>query len=701
MANANNEQVRWGILATGRIAAKLADAIAESKTSELVAVGSRTQAAADAFAANYGGIRAHGSYDALLADAAVDAIYVSTPHPQHAEWTIKALEVGKAVLCEKPLGVNHPEAMAMVETAAFHRRFLMEAFMYRVHPQTAKVVQLVRDGAIGEVRQIDASHGFASPFNPESRLHSNELAGGGIMDVGCYPVSMARLIAGEEPARIAGFAALGETGVDRWASGLLEFPSGLIARVSTAVSLPLDNTVRIFGSKGSIHLTAPWFGNREWSRLRFRQRLIQAVARRLGSRPDGTWEFELIRQGKRETVGGTAKPIYVLEVDAVAAALKAGKVECPHMTWKDSLGQAKTLDEWRYRAGVAFDFERAERQTAPVHGRPLSVRRNAIANGRIGGLAKPVSKLVMGCDNQPTPKHAAVMFDSYFEYAGNTFDTAHIYGGGRMEALLGAWMKNRGVREEVVVIGKGAHTPANFPDRVGPQLDITLERLQTGYVDLYFLHRDNADVGVDEWLDALNAEQRRGRIKAFGASNWTLPRVQEANALATERGLAPFAAVSNNFSLARMVDPVWPGCVAASTADWRTWLEAQQMPLFSWSSQARGFFTPRFDAVRDDRASNVDAGFGNQPSDDEMRRCWFAEDNFKRRQRAVELAEERGISPIAIALAYVLNQPFPCFALIGPRTLAETRSSLAALTVELGDAERAWLNLENDSPPHT
>ena len=109
------------------------------KTSELVAVGSRTQAAADAFAANYGGIRAHGSYDALLADDAVDAIYVSTPHPQHAEWTIKALEAGKAVLCEKPLGVNHPEAMAMVETAAFHRRFLMEAFMYRVHPQTAKV----------------------------------------------------------------------------------------------------------------------------------------------------------------------------------------------------------------------------------------------------------------------------------------------------------------------------------------------------------------------------------------------------------------------------------------------------------------------------------------------------------------------------------------------------------------------------------
>lgn len=673
------EIVRWGILATGRIAGKLADATAESETSELVAVGSRTQAAADAFALNRPGIRAHGSYDALLADDAVQVVYVSTPHPQHAEWTIKALEAGKAVLCEKPLGVNHPEAMAMVETAAFHQRFLMEAFMYRTHPQTAKLLELVRDGAIGEVRQIDASHGFASPFDPNSRLHSNELAGGGIMDVGCYPVSMARLVAGEEPAEIAGFATLGETGTDRWASALLKFPSGTIARVSTAVSLSLDNTVRIFGSKGSIHVSTPWFGNR----------------------PDGTWAFDLVRQGKRETIGGTAKPIYVLEVDAVAAALAAGEVESPHMAWQDSLGQAQTLDQWRRSAGVYFDFEKAERQMVPVHGRPLSVRRNAIAKAHIEGVEKPVSKLVMGCDNQPTPKHAAVMFDNYFEYAGNTFDTAHIYGGGRMESLLGAWMANRGVREEVVVIGKGAHTPANFPEHVSRQLDVSLERLQTDYVDVYFLHRDNADVGVDEWLDVLNAEQRRGRIRAFGASNWSLQRVQEANATAAKQGLSPFAAVSNNFSLARMVDPVWAGCVAASTADWRAWLEAEQMPLFPWSSQARGFFTPRFDAVRQGTDSRVATGFGNQPSDDELRRCWFAEDNFRRRERAVELAERRGVSPIAIALAYVLNQPFPCFALIGPRTLAETRGSLQALQVELSEAERRWLNLDADTLPST
>ena len=669
--------VRWGILATGRIARKLADAIQESETSELVAVGSRAIASAEAFAGDYGGIAAHGSYEALLADTRVDAIYVATPHPQHAEWAIKALEAGKAVLCEKPMGVNYPEVMAMVETAHFHQRFLMEAFMYRAHPQTAKIVELVRDGAIGEVRQVDASFGFASPFNAESRLHSNELAGGGIMDVGCYPVSMARLVAGEEPVDVAAFAALGETGVDRWASALLRFPSGLIARVSTAVSLTLNNTVQIFGSQGAIQIDVPWFANR----------------------PDGSWSFDLLREGKREAVSGKAPSPYVLEVDAVAHALSNGETESPFMSWQDSLGNAQTLDQWRRSAGVTFDFEKMERQTKPVHGRPLTVRRRTMRHGEAAGLNKPVSRLVLGCDNQPTGKHAEVMFDHYFEYGGNTFDTAHIYGGGRMEQYLGAWMNHRGVREDVVVIGKGAHTPANFPDRIAGQLDTSLQRLQTDYVDLYFLHRDNEDVPVEEWLDALNKEQEAGRIRAFGASNWSLARAQEANALAAKRGLAPFVAVSNNFSLARMVEPVWSGCIAASTAPWREWLEAEQMPLFPWSSQARGFFTPRFDAVRAQTSSNVAAHFGNQPSDDEMRRCWFADDNFQRRARTLELAQRHGVAPINIALAYVLNQPFPCFALIGPRTMAETRSSLAALSIELSAAELAWLDLRSDELP--
>ena len=665
---------RWGILATGHIAGTLAEAMLESDTALLTAVASRAQEAADSFVENYAGVTAYGSYDALLADPRIDAVYVSTPHPQHAEWAIKALEAGKAVLCEKPMGVNYPEVMAMVEAATFHQRFLMEAFMYRTHPQTAKVVELVRDGAIGEVRQINASHGFASPFDPNSRLHSNELAGGGIMDVGCYPVSMARLITGEEPEDIEAFAKLEETGVDSWASAILRFPS-TIARVSSAVSIALDNSVEIFGASGSIRVDRPWLDT---------------------CNADGSWSFELYRNDERETIAGTAKPTYVLEVDAVSEALAAGRLESPCMDWNDSLGNVKVLDRWRQLANVQFDFEKTERQTMPIHGRPLAVCRNVMRHADVAGVGKPVSRLVLGCDNQPTGKHAAVMFDNYFEYGGNTFDTAHVYGDGRMEEFLGAWIKNRGVREEAVVIGKGAHTPANVPDRVGEQLGISLERLQTDYVDLYFLHRDNEDIPVSEWMDVLNAEQAAGRIKAFGASNWSLARVREANAYAVEHGLASFAAVSNNFSLARMVDPIWSGCVAASSEDWRTWLAAEQMPLFPWSSQARGFFTARFDQVRAEMDSGVDADLGDQPSDAEMRRCWFAADNFQRRARAVELAAEKKVAPINIALAYVLSQPFPCFALIGPRTLGETRSSLVALDIDLSDDERAWLNLDSD-----
>lgn len=668
---------RWGILATGRIAHKLADAVVASDTSELTAVGSRSQAAADAFAKEYGlsPEGSHGTYEGLLEDDNVDVIYVSTPHPMHAEWTIKALEAGKAVLCEKPMGVNHPEVMAMVETAAFHRRFLMEAFMYRTHPQTGKALELIRDGAIGEMRQMNMSFGFNSPFHPESRLHANELAGGGIMDVGCYPVSMARLLAGEEPDAVVGFGQLSPTGVDAWASALLRFPGGAIARVSTAVLLNLDNAVEVFGSAGSIRIATPW----------------------MGSRPDGSWSFELSRGGKRETISGKTKPLYVHEVDAVAEALDEGALESPYMNWEDSLGNARVLDRWRREAGVRFDLEKPERCTVPVHGRPLAVRRRAIPRAEVAGVAKPVSRLVMGCDNQPDILHASVMWDNYFEYGGNTFDTAHIYGGGRMEQLLGTWMANRGIRDDVVVIGKGAHTPANFPDRVGPQLDVTLERLGTDHLDLYFLHRDNTDVPVGEWIDVLNAERSAGRIRAFGGSNWSLARVQAANAYAATKGLTPFAAVSNNFSLARMVDPVWAGCIAASDSEWRAWLEAEQMALFPWSSQARGFFTSRFDAIRAQRGQGADARYGNQPSDAELVRCWFADDNFERRARAVALANERGVDPINVALAYVLSQPFPCFALFGPRVLAETRSSLAALDVALTEDECGWLNLDTDS----
>jgi len=200
------------------------------------------------------------------------------------------------------------------------------------------------------------------------------------------------------------------------------------------------------------------------------------------------------------------------------------------------------------------------------------------------------------------------------------------------------------------------------------------------YVDIYMMHRDNPEIPVGEFIDCLNGEVRAGRMRAFGGSNWALERVEAANAYAEARGLQGFSAVSNNFSLARMVDPVWTGCIQASDPKSREWLTRRQLPLMPWSSQARGFFAGRADP--------------KDLSDRELVRCWYSEDNFRRLARAEELARKRGVLPIQIALAYVLCQPFPTLALIGPRTLAETRTSLPALDIALSADELRWLNLE-------
>jgi aryl-alcohol dehydrogenase-like predicted oxidoreductase len=231
----------------------------------------------------------------------------------------------------------------------------------------------------------------------------------------------------------------------------------------------------------------------------------------------------------------------------------------------------------------------------------------------------------------------------------------------------------------VVILDKGAHTPFCNPRDLTLQLLESLERLQTDYIDLYMLHRDNPEIPVDEFIDVLNEHQRASRIRAFGVSNWLIERIEAASGYAKSRGLPGFSAVSNNFSLARMVDTVWPGSVSSSDPESRAWFTKTQMTLMAWSSQARGFF------VR---------AHPNDRTDPELVRCWYSEENFLRLERTKELARKHGVLPVNIGLAYVLSQPFPTFALIGPRTLAETRTSLPALDVELSPDELRWLNLE-------
>ncbi len=655
------EPVRWGILGPGAIARRFAGQLPDSRTGRLTFVGSSDPARAREFAEAQPGDVAAGTHEELLDRDDVDAVYVATVHPTHARLTIAALEAGKHVLCEKPLAPDAGSVMAMLAAAADSGRSLVEAYMYRFHPQTRWVLDAVRDGRIGDVLHVDAEFTFRTGSR-SGRLFDPELAGGGILDVGGYPVSYARAIAGAasgvdvvEPTDVSAGGTLGPTGVDEWSLARLTFPGGLTAAVRAGVGVQGRNAVTVYGSRGLIQLDDPWT---------------------LGDIPTATLT---LAGSDPEVLEFTGRP-YALEADGLAASIGPG--EAPQLRWQDSLGNAQVLDTWRERIGLRYPFEADDADIKPVSGRRLRVDVPGIPRAPIAGLPKPVSRLVLGCDNQPNLSYASAVFDDFFSRGGNTFDTAFHYGGGKQERLLGRWIANRGLRDEVVVITKGAHTPNCNPEALTEQLLQSFERQQTDHADIYLMHRDNPEVPVGEFVDVLNSHVAAGRITIFGGSNWTPARVDEANAYAAAHQLQGFSVLSNHFGLARAYDVPWAGCEHVTDPESRRWLTERQLPLLPWSSQARGFFTGR--ARPDDR------------SDPELVRCYYSDDNFERLRRAEKLAAEFGVPATAVALAYVLHQPFPTFPLFGPRTIAEARSSMTALSVELTPDQLAWLDLAVD-----
>ncbi len=668
-----NEKIRWGLLATGAIAKAFARGVRASETGTLTAVGSRSAEKASSFAAEFGIGRAHASYEALLADPEVEAVYISTPHPRHAEWAIRTAEAGKHVLVEKPIGINQYEAQAMIEAAVAHDVFLMEAYMYRCHPQTRRLVELLGERAIGDVCAIQATFSFHAGFNPESRLWNNALAGGGILDVGGYTTSIARLIAGAarglpfaDPVSVSGAASLHPgTGVDAWAVATLKFPGDIVATLSTGIGLNQENVVRIFGSEGMIVVPNPYLAAREGAMPG------KLVVQRRGEAPR---EIEL------------ASPVtsFTLEADTVGRAIRAGRrqAEAPAMTWADTLGNARTQDAWRAAVGLVYEAEKpANLKPVTVANRPLTVRAaGCMPHGHIEGLDKPVSRLVMGVDNQVTMPHAAAMYDDYFARGGNAFDTAWIYGEAKSR-LLGRWIRSRDVRDRVVIVAKGAHTPHCNPAALTAQLLQQLDWLDTDHADIYLMHRDNPSIRVGAFIDVLNEHVRAGRIRLFGGSNWSVDRIKKANAYARRKGLQGFGIVSNNLALAEMVKPVWAGCIHMHDPADRAWMKRSGLTLLPWSSQARGFFVP-------------ERAHPDKRDDESLTASWYSDDNFKRQARAIELAAKYGVEPINIALAWVLCQPFPTFPLIGPRQLSETRSCMAALEVRLTPKEMKYLNLD-------
>jgi aryl-alcohol dehydrogenase-like predicted oxidoreductase len=301
----------------------------------------------------------------------------------------------------------------------------------------------------------------------------------------------------------------------------------------------------------------------------------------------------------------------------------------------------------------------------------------------IPGLEKPVSRIALGIirasPNQPQPTFE--LLDGFVKLGGTLLDTAHIYGMGDCERTIGMWLAERG-RDAIMVLDKGCHPirdsgPRVTPEAIHSDINDSLERLGTDYIDLYILHRDNEAVPVGPIVEALNEERARGRIHAFGGSNWSHRRVIEANEYARQNGLLGFAVSNPNLSLARPKEPMWAGCISADD-EMRAWHTETQFPLISWSSQAGGFFSGRFSP--------------EDTSNEDMVRVYYSDANWERLRHAQELGRQKGASAIQIALAYVLSQPFPTVALIGPQNLAELQSSYEGSLIELTPDELAYLD---------
>jgi predicted dehydrogenase len=250
------DPVRWGIVSTANINRKVIPGAKASPKVELVGVASRTQESAAQYASWWEIPRAYGSYEAMLADDGIDAVYISLPNTLHCEWSIKALEAGKHVLCEKPLSRHPEEVAAAFDTAARTGRLLTEAFMWRHNPQTARLAELVDGGAIGELRLVRSVFSYALYDESNVRLKP-ELEGGALMDVGCYNVSGSRFLAGE-PERVFGEAWYGPTGTDWVFAGTMRFPGNVIATFDCGTALTMRDELEAVGSEGSLFLDDPW-----------------------------------------------------------------------------------------------------------------------------------------------------------------------------------------------------------------------------------------------------------------------------------------------------------------------------------------------------------------------------------------------------------------------------------------------------------
>jgi len=326
-----SDPIRWGILGTGAIAAAFATGLQSLPDAELVAVGSRAAASANAFADRFGAPRRHGSYAALTADPEVDIVYIATPHPMHHTAARLCLEAGKPVLVEKPFTVNAGQAKEIIALARERDLFLMEAMWTRFLPLMGRFRDLVATGAIGEPRLLTADFGFRMGVDPNHRLFNPDLAGGALLDVGVYVVSLASMLLGP-PDRGTGLAQIGETGVDEQVSLVLGYPGGALAQLTAAIRTNTPQEVTLMGTEGAIRIHPIWW-----------KPTTLTVAR--PGQPDETIDEPFTGNG------------YNYEAAEVMACLRAGYLESAIMPLDESAAIMQTLDAIRAQWGLRYPGE--------------------------------------------------------------------------------------------------------------------------------------------------------------------------------------------------------------------------------------------------------------------------------------------------------------------------------------------------------
>lgn len=302
--------VRWGIVSTADINRKVIPGAKASPKVDLVAVASRTQERAEQYASWWEIPQAYGSYEALLSDDAIEAVYISLPNTLHCEWSIKALEAGKHVLCEKPLSRHPDEVAAAFDAAERTGRLLSEAFMWRHNPQTARLNELVAQGAIGELRLVRSVFSYGLYDESNIRLQT-DVEGGALMDVGCYNVSGSRFLAGE-PERVFGEAWYGPTGTDWVFAGTMRFPGDVIASFDCGTALPNRDELEAIGSEGSLFLDDPWHCLRPEIELR-----RDDEVERIEIEPQDSYRLEL--ENVSDAIRGTGELLLARD-DAMAQA---------------------------------------------------------------------------------------------------------------------------------------------------------------------------------------------------------------------------------------------------------------------------------------------------------------------------------------------------------------------------------------------